>query len=82
MPDLGQTLVDLPPRPGTQKKVEGHIEDQEVQKEKLQVEMGPNLAFKHEEIKRKAASHFFLDTKLSGGPIQCDEDDGTCDEME
>lgn len=82
MPDLGQTLFDIPPKAGSQKKVDGQMEEMQVKKEKVQIEMGTNLAFKHEGIKRKAASHFFLDAKLSGGPIQCDEDDGTCDEME
>jgi beta-1,2-xylosyltransferase len=82
MPDLGQTLVPIPQKAGSRKKVEDNKEEVEEKKEKFQVEMGPNLAFKHEEVKRKTASHFFLDAKLSGGPIQCDEDDGTCDELE
>jgi hypothetical protein len=29
----------------------------------------------------KAVTNFFIDAKLSGRPIQCDEEDGTCDEM-
>jgi hypothetical protein len=27
------------------------------------------------------AANFFLDVKLAGEPLQCDKDDGTCDEM-
>lgn len=81
MPDLGQTIVELPPDPRLATTQKGQHDDEE-EEEKLQVEMGPSLAFKHEEVKRKVASHFFLDAKLSGGPIQCSEEDGTCDEME
>lgn len=30
----------------------------------------------------KDLSEFFYDMKLAGEPLQCDEKDGTCDEME
>lgn len=34
-----------------------------------------------ENMSGEAAANFFLDVKLAGKPIQCDERDGTCTDM-
>jgi hypothetical protein len=40
------------------------------------------LHFEKEEVMTKIATNFFFDIKLAGDPIQCSEEDGTCDDME
>lgn len=36
---------------------------------------------KRQTVSRETASRFFYDVALAGEPIQCDEDDGTCDDL-
>jgi beta-1,2-xylosyltransferase len=45
------------------------------------IEGGP-LRMKRETGQVGDLSDFFYDMKLAGEPLQCDEADGTCDEME
>ncbi|WWC70900.1 uncharacterized protein I206_104852 [Kwoniella pini CBS 10737] len=40
------------------------------------------LTFTQDEVATDEAMDFFYDIKLSGGPIQCDTEDGTCDDMQ
>ena len=42
---------------------------------------GDSLKYNEEETPVNEALDFFFDMKLAGGPIQCSEDDGTCEEM-
>lgn len=35
----------------------------------------------YESAPMRAATNFFIDAKLSGAPLQCDETDGTCQDM-
>jgi beta-1,2-xylosyltransferase len=41
-----------------------------------------SLSFGKEEMLTKVANNFFFDMKLAGDPIQCSEEDGTCEDME
>lgn len=50
--------------------------------ERENIEVGPILGVRDESVAMKVATNFFLDAKLSGGPIQCSEEDGTCQQME
>lgn len=43
-------------------------------------EGGP-LKMRREQGSRKNIAEFFYDMKLAGQPLQCNETDGTCDEM-
>lgn len=40
------------------------------------------LGMKTEKMPANGVADWFFDIHLTGGPLQCDEDDGTCDEME
>nr|XP_018262209.1 uncharacterized protein I303_05225 [Kwoniella dejecticola CBS 10117]OBR84367.1 hypothetical protein I303_05225 [Kwoniella dejecticola CBS 10117] len=40
------------------------------------------LTFAEDEYPTDQAMDFYYDIKLSGGPIQCDTEDGTCDDMQ
>jgi len=42
----------------------------------------PPLGYRKETLPRDVVLDHFFDMKLSGHPIQCDEADGTCDDME
>ncbi|ODO05163.1 hypothetical protein L198_01851 [Cryptococcus wingfieldii CBS 7118] len=61
---------------------EWHERNREVQEQHLeeQIDEGP-LHFIEEEIPTDEAMEFFYDIKLAGDPIQCDSDDGTCDDL-
>jgi hypothetical protein len=40
-----------------------------------------DIRFKEETLSAEQATSWFFDISLAGGPIQCSEQDGTCDDM-
>lgn len=76
-PDLGQEVItfDEQEEDGDAMQV-----DRERYWEELEsVEQPPGVM--KEKTSFADAANFFLDVKLAGEPLQCDKDDGTCDEM-
>ncbi|WVQ73253.1 hypothetical protein IAR50_002821 [Cryptococcus sp. DSM 104548] len=89
VPDFGQDedyypedLDDGQSSMETEEDREWHERNREVQEQHLEDEIdeGP-LHFIEEELPTDEAMEFFYDIKLAGDPIQCDTDDGTCDDM-
>jgi beta-1,2-xylosyltransferase len=56
---------------GTEEGVEGN----------LKAEKTSPLGFETEEVDQGEARDFFFDMKLAGEPIQCSDEDGTCDNL-
>jgi beta-1,2-xylosyltransferase len=63
-------VPDLPPS-----------DDTAAEEDTSPVTEGRPVGIDMEEMDQAEASDFFFDMKLAGEPIQCDETDGTCEDM-
>lgn len=66
---------------GSDEDLDGWREGNPDVKEQKAVEREGPLRYFEEETLTDQAMEFFYDIKLAGGPIQCSQDDGTCQSM-
>lgn len=87
VPDLGQRdegdydKADEYSAMGSDEDLDGWREGNPDVKEQKAVKMEGPLRYFEEETLTDRAMEFFYDIKLAGGPIQCSQDDGTCQNM-
>nr|KIR49754.1 hypothetical protein I312_00844 [Cryptococcus bacillisporus CA1280] len=87
VPDLGQRdegdydAADEYSAMGSDEDLDGWHEGNPDVKEQKAVEREGPLRYFEEETLTDHAMEFFYDIKLAGGPIQCSQDDGTCQNM-